>query len=260
MEKSGVNKSMFEQSILLPDPSKKRWTFAASLLVEVSAVSVLLLIPLVYTERMGLGWIQSSFMALPPRPLAKAVPVQRSTTQPTSTRRRGPFDPPIRIPTTPPVILVDNEILADCQNCVVNAVPSTTPIYNAVDLGRGNALPPPQPPPKPKNVETKKPASETATSGPIKVGGFAQEAKIIRRVIPTYPVIAKQTRTQGTVKLLGVISTEGRIERLQVLSGHPLLVPAAVDAVRQWIYRPTLLNGNPVEVQAPIEVNFILSN
>jgi periplasmic protein TonB len=61
------------------------------------------------------------------------------------------------------------------------------------------------------------------------------------------------------VKLVGVIARDGRIERLQVLSGHPLLVPAAVEAVRQWIYQPTLLSGEPVEVIAPIDVNFTLS-
>jgi protein TonB len=62
------------------------------------------------------------------------------------------------------------------------------------------------------------------------------------------------------VVLEGIINREGKIEQLRVLSGHPLLVPAALDAVRQWLYEPTRLNDNPVEVLAPIEVHFRLSN
>ena len=86
-----------------------------------------------------------------------------------------------------------------------------------------------------------------------------QLAKRVNQVIPVYPQIAKIAGVSGTVQLLGTISKDGTIRNLQVISGNPLLVPAAVDAVRQWIYRPTLLSGEPVEVIAPIEVRFILS-
>jgi protein TonB len=71
--------------------------------------------------------------------------------------------------------------------------------------------------------------------------------------------MARQVRVSGKVELMGVLGTDGRIHELKVLSGHPLLVKAAVDAVMQWVYRPTVLNGQPVEVQAPITVNFILN-
>jgi protein TonB len=82
---------------------------------------------------------------------------------------------------------------------------------------------------------------------------------IMRRVLPVYPALAKTARVQGTVHLVGVIAINGTIQQLQVLSGHPLLVNAAVEAVRQWIYKPTTLNGDPVEVIAPIDVHFTLS-
>ena len=84
-------------------------------------------------------------------------------------------------------------------------------------------------------------------------------AKVVRRILPVYPPLARQARVSGNVKLLGVISKDGTIQQLQVISGHPLLVNAALDAVRQWVYRPTLLNGEPVEVVAPIDVNFTLA-
>ena len=86
------------------------------------------------------------------------------------------------------------------------------------------------------------------------------EAKIIKRAIPIYPPLAKQARISGVVRLEGIIAKDGTIQKLRVLSGHPLLVTAAVEAVRQWVYSPTQLNGQAVEVIAPIDVNFILNN
>ena len=80
----------------------------------------------------------------------------------------------------------------------------------------------------------------------------------IRKVEPVYPALARQARVSGTVELLGVLGTDGRIHELKVLRGHPLLINAALEAVRQWIFEPTLLNGQAVEVAAPITVNFIL--
>lgn len=93
---------------------------------------------------------------------------------------------------------------------------------------------------------------------PVLVGGDVQAAKLIKRMVPAYPRAAIQTRISGTVHLLGIIAKDGTIQRLQVLSGHPLLRQAALDAVSQWIYRPTILNGQPVEVEAPIDVIFTL--
>jgi len=86
-----------------------------------------------------------------------------------------------------------------------------------------------------------------------------QAAKIVRQVTPVYPPLARQTRISGIVRLEAVISLNGSIESLQVMSGHPLLTRAALDAVRQWVYQPTLLNGEPVEVVTQIEVNFKLA-
>ena len=86
-----------------------------------------------------------------------------------------------------------------------------------------------------------------------------QAAKLIKKVVPQYPALARIARVSGTVHLLGNIAKDGTIQRLQVVSGNPLLVQAALDAVRQWVYRPTRLNGEAVEVIAPIDVIFTLS-
>src|SRR6266566_4517677 len=85
------------------------------------------------------------------------------------------------------------------------------------------------------------------------------EGNLIHRLQPAYPPLAVQTRTQGQVVLRAVITREGTIENLQVVSGHPLLVRAALEAVRQWRYRPYVLNGEPVEVETQVTVNFVLS-
>jgi len=92
----------------------------------------------------------------------------------------------------------------------------------------------------------------------IRVGGGVQAMNRIAGPIPAYPPEAKEARIQGTVRFNAVIGADGHVKGLTVLSGHPLLVPSATDAVRQWVYRPTLLNGNPVEVLTSIEVNYSL--
>jgi periplasmic protein TonB len=107
------------------------------------------------------------------------------------------------------------------------------------------------------------PAEETKRNienKPVKISEGVIEAQLSWRVEPRYPPLAMQTRTQGTVRLHAIISGEGRIVSLEVISGHPLLVQAALDAVRQWRYRPTMLDGEPVEVETTITVVFQLHN
>jgi protein TonB len=84
-------------------------------------------------------------------------------------------------------------------------------------------------------------------------------AKLLRKVIPVYPPLARSARISGVVRLIGTIAKDGTIQNLQLVSGHPMLARAAMEAVQQWIYKPTLLNGSAVEVIAPIEVNFTLA-
>jgi protein TonB len=85
------------------------------------------------------------------------------------------------------------------------------------------------------------------------------EGDLVRKIVPTYPPLARSARIQGTVVLHAMISKQGTIENLRLLSGHPLLAPAAIDAVRQWRYRPYILNNEPVEVETQITVNFSLA-
>lgn len=97
-----------------------------------------------------------------------------------------------------------------------------------------------------------------AAAKPLPVSHWA-EGNLIFRVQPTYPPLARQARIQGSVELRAIISKAGMIENLVVVSGHPMLVKSAIEAVRQWRYRPYLLNNDPIEVETEVTVNFVLS-
>jgi TonB family protein len=124
-------------------------------------------------------------------------------------------------------------------------------VQKALDTKKAQAQlvegPPPPPPPQP------------GTPQRIRVGGGVQQENLIQKVDPVYPPLAYQARIQGTVRFTAIIGRDGRIENLQLVSGHPLLVEAAREAASQWQYKPTLLNGSPVEVVTQVDVNFKLS-
>lgn len=103
---------------------------------------------------------------------------------------------------------------------------------------------------------TETPSPETR----IRVGGNVQALNLISKVTPAYPPLAKQARVQGTVRFTAYIAKDGHVTNLELVSGHPLLIPSATEAVQQWIYKPTLLNGNPVDVVTQIDVNYTLSD
>jgi TonB family protein len=103
------------------------------------------------------------------------------------------------------------------------------------------------------------PGASATPPARIRVGGNVQQTKLVSQPPAVYPLEAKQARIQGVVKLNATIAKDGTMQHLEVISGHPLLIPAALEAVKQWVYEPTLLNKQPVEVQTEIDVNFTLS-
>jgi TonB family protein len=93
----------------------------------------------------------------------------------------------------------------------------------------------------------------------IRVETSAQQAKLLNQQPPAYPPLARQARISGVVHLAVLIGKDGKVRDLTVLSGHPLLAPAAMQAVKEWAYRPTLIAGDPVEVLTTVDVNFDLN-
>lgn len=151
---------------------------------------------------------------------------------------------PKEIPKDVKIIKEEAPDMAGVQGGVPGGVPggSMGGVIGGVIGGMGGAPPPPKP---------------TVTR--IRQGGNVTAAMLINRVQPIYPPLARQTRISGTVRLHAIIGKNGAVTQLEVISGHPLLVQAALDAVRQWRYRPTLLNGEPVEVDTTIDVIFSLN-
>jgi TonB family protein len=114
------------------------------------------------------------------------------------------------------------------------------------------APPPPLPPPPPA-------AELTAPAGTIKIGPNVAAGNLVTKVEPVYPELAKAARVQGTVRFQAVIGPDGLVQNLHLLLGPPLLVQAAMQAVQQWVYKPVLLNGQPVSVTTTIDVDFTLA-
>jgi protein TonB len=146
--------------------------------------------------------------------------------------------------------------------------PTSSPIVDAPPAIASNATAPtavslparfaPLPPPAPAAVPTPAASSVPASAQPINVSGNVQATKLTRQVVPVYPAVAKAARVQGTVRFRVIIGTDGQVKSLTTLGGPPPLAQAAADAVRQWRYQPTLVDGKPVEVSTEIDVAFTL--
>jgi protein TonB len=100
---------------------------------------------------------------------------------------------------------------------------------------------------------------KVATPQRVRVSQGVSSGLLIKKVQPAYPPLARQARIQGQVLLQAQISKDGSIENLSLISGHPMLAPAAIEAVKQWRYKPYMLNGEPVAVDTQVVVNFTLS-
>ncbi len=102
--------------------------------------------------------------------------------------------------------------------------------------------------------------ASTGTSLPRRIASGIAEGNIVTKVPPVYPPIAQAAHVQGTVRLYAIIARDGRVKNLEVMDGPPMLTAAAVDSVKQWVYKPYLLNGEPTEVDTTISVRFDLAD
>jgi periplasmic protein TonB len=247
----GVYPGMFEQSILLAGRTSKRWTMALSAAAELAGIGVLVMLPLIHAQRLPGFGLTSIAVWLPlakPEAPVHAVP---STTH----AKPSPFVRPETI-IAPPAIPEHINLINDAppQLTGFEAFASDSARIAIGPAGFSNNTPEP-----PRRPVVRRPAVVAPPAATVRIKVSQMEpAKLLVKVVPVYPPMARTTRTQGTVYLLGVIATDGTIQSLHVISGHPLLVNAALDAVRQWRYKPTILNGRPVEVEAPISVTFTL--
>lgn len=228
-------------------PSRRGWTTLISFTLQAIGVSLLLLVPLIYTGGLPrLDLRRPEFMPLPPVGSQPGRPRQTAAST-NSSYSRVIFVVPTSI--SEHVAAVDDRGTAAATNDPGMGVMFGTGLAgsnNSVINSIGAMSQPfvPKPP--------------VTLARPPRVS-VMMEGYLVHKVEPVYPPLARAARIQGVVELQAVISRVGRIENLQVLRGHPMLVKAAVEAVQQWRYRPYILNGEPVEVETSVTVNFALS-
>jgi protein TonB len=234
----------------------KRAAIPCAYIGEVLLVGAMALVPLIYTEALPKAvWMEVLRAPSPPPPPPSSVGTQASPRATRGVSSDAILKAPPSIP--PTIAQIHDEPLPPAELVPMSiAVPGATP-GGQYDGARdavwrkilGTATPEPPPPQR----------SKAALPVRIRVGGIVSAARLIYQPKPEYPEIAKMTRTEGAVEFEAVIGKDGTIEELKVLRGHPLLVKAALEAVRRWRYQPTLLNGEPIEVVTEITVNFKLA-
>ena len=225
----------------------RRETFGVSLAIELSLLGLLVAAPLFTSTA------QTQLQKIIPPQLAffgdwhQHVQTQRAA--PSATLRRSQISNPIREMIFP-VVRVNPRPGQETPDSPIPGIPegdAVGPILSPGIISQPQLVEPPHiaRPPQPEKH-------------PLKLSEGVLQAQLISRIEPRYPILAIQTRTEGMVQLHAIIGRDGRIAALDVISGHPLLVKAALEAVRQWTYRPTMLNGEPVEVDTSITVIFKL--
>jgi len=251
---------MFEQATLSYGPATKRvWTTCLGVTGQALLVTGMILTPMIWPDVLPKAqtFLVGPLM-VPPLPPQGPVVKPRGTPaamRPISARNYPALWEPPRIPTFAPIL----EDPPDGPAAVVGdgQGPSLSGIEGGVPGGIPRGGPMDAPPPRIIEHLAATPRPETPTITRLKVSQL-DAARIRHRVQPVYPPMAIQMHISGTVELRGVIGTDGRIRELKVLRGHPFLVKSALEAVSQWIYEPTRLNGETVEVDAPILVTFHL--
>lgn len=256
---------MFETATLSYGPPAKRvLTTAMGFTGQAIVIACAVLGPLISPQTIGRAFLVTGLVApgAPPAPPPPGPQVVPQSSHAASTQvHQGILTTPFRIPPVAAMIIDDFPAATGSggrgvQGATGNAIDGITGgLLTDLMTTATRALPIVHVPEPIRNEAV------VATTAPVRPPRITQlrMATPIHKVEPVYPGLAKQARVSGTVELLGVLGTDGRIHELKVLRGHPLLVGAALDAVRQWVFEPTLLNGQAVEVAAPITVNFILN-
>jgi protein TonB len=244
---------MFEDSLIESGgklKTKRGWTSIVSFGLQVMIVGVMILIPLIFTEALPKGTTMFMLVAPPPPPPPPppaAAPV-KVVKQIQTDIVNGELRTPTKIPNQVKIIKEDEAPPPAMASAgVVGGVPGGVP-GGSMGGVMGSIL-----------SATPTVAPKIATPQRVRVSSGVSTGMLVRKVPPSYPPLARQARIQGTVVLQATISKEGSIENLQLISGHPMLAPAAIEAVKQWKYKPYLLNGEPVEVETQVQVNFTLA-
>ncbi|MGA9041426.1 MAG: energy transducer TonB [Terriglobales bacterium] len=243
---------LFADVLLEPDGTEKRrrkWAAVTSITFQCVLLGVVLIVPLMFTDVLPAHELLTMLVAPPPPPPPPPPPAAaQAIRRVQSDMTDGHLRTPSRIPAK--VEMIREEEAPPQSSGVIGGVPGGIPggqlggvIGGIISSSSSISAVPKLVPPKRVRI------SQGVTTG-----------LLIRKVEPEYPPIAKAAHIQGQVVLNAVISKTGVIENITAISGHPTLVPAAIEAVRQWRYHPYLLNGEPVEVETTITVTFMFAS
>jgi protein TonB len=217
----------------------KRWPMATAFTAEAIIGGLLVLVPLLSTGVIPMSAAPRPPIILHPAPIEPIKPVPAASDLSHGTANSEPRSTAVvSLGNNNPSIIWDHTIRT------IEGGPETTPT-GTID-----------PRNLPKGLGDGLGTSNVKFAGPKRITSRLTEAQLVNRVEPVYPHIAAVTGIQGQVKLHAIIARDGRIQSLNAITGHPLLVRAAVEAVEQWRYRPYVLNGEAVEVETFITVNF----
>jgi protein TonB len=245
-------------AIMLDNGEMKRPRRALNVLVSFVGhalfFGIIILIPLLYTHTLDLSGFQSTFLVAPPPP-PPAPPASIAPRHPLFHLRQAKLYAPRVIPKQIANVKDQPQASQPAPPGLLGGVPGGVPggqlggVLGGILGPGGHQIPPPPPPSK-----------APVHRGPYRVGGKVQAPRLIREVKPIYPVLAKDARISGRVAIDCVIDEHGDVTQMQVVSGEPLLVTAALNAVEQWKYQPTLLNGKPIPVDMIVTVTFTLGS
>lgn len=240
---------MFEDSLVESSGRLRQhspWTTAASFTIQIALGGFVLLLSLLYTDALPMHRLISTVEAPPPPPMQSAPAVHAvKLARAPSEFDHGVLVVPREIPKTITTIR-DEEFPSEDVPNPIGSVPygiAGAPLNNVVS----------------QMLPKVSPAMPKIQVSKVRVSSGVAQGLLIHQVKPQYPQLALQARIQGTVVLQATIGKDGSVQDLHVLSGHPLLTGAAMDAVKQWRYRPYYLNNEPVAVDTQINVNFTLS-
>jgi len=220
-----------------------------SVILQGVVVGVMLIVPLMFTDALPTQQFLTFLVAPPPPPPPPPAAAIVKVVRQTDVLNNGQLRTPTRIPRKIEMVREEEEPLPS-NGGVVGGIPGGVPGGQLGGVIGGIISSTPIIAAMPKLEPVKR----------IRVSQGVTQGMVLHKVEPAYPKIALSARVTGVVLLKAVISKDGEIKELQVVSGHPMLVPAAIEAVKQWRYRPYLLSGEPVEVETNITVTFQISS
>lgn len=244
---------MFEDSLIESGgrlKTKRGLTTFLSFGFQIALVGVLVLVPLLFTEALPKTQLMT-FLVAPPPPPPPPPPPAATPIKVVKMIQTDIINGQLRTPTKIPekVQMIKEEEApppVSTMAGVVGGVPGAAGgQMGGVIGGIINSTPIAVP--------------KVATPQRVRVSQGVTQGLLLRKIQPAYPPLARQARIQGSVLLQAEISKDGSIQNLRLISGHPMLAPAAIEAVKQWKYKPYILNGEPVEVETQITVNFTLA-